>query len=745
MRIHFDNKPGWEDCKLWWCKAEKLCRHDRLLEPAGTDDYGPFFDVSGGRTSHFIFNFQNGDDSRNDKSPAYNYYSFLGSEVWVKYDFPEVYHIRPARVKGHVMDVYENLRKLFYEETFHDWTDVSGLGIKTMLGATVLKDGTCLFTFFHPRAAAVYLCGDFNGWQHPGRDDAVPEKFIPMDLYKGVYNYPNLWLVRIPWYEGFGDEYKFFVQGGIDPLEGLLPQRLVVDPYTRAYGKSMIKNNSRVMRPQKFPWRDHEWKTPPVHELFLYELSVYGMTQGIPEIPEEKQGTFQGLSILIEKGYFKHLGVTALALMPTSEAPTFQGPNALGYDPCGFMSIERDFGTPDDFRQLVDTAHQNGLAVIVDQVFNHVSNTFNPLWGVIRGQNPGGFYFSGGTPWGNRVATEKDEVQNMLIDACKIMIHEYHVDGFRFDATHSGWVDHGFLQRLAHEIKDRGFKPDCLLICENLPNEKDLNLQGYNGFAQWCDPFHDKIKALLREGVYQDWVRNDPQVLGDIFYFCKSIYAAHTNNVINYCESHDENSVPYEVKTNPEANADRKQLTRKAKLALLATITALGQPMIYMGQEFGVDRPRNLVLFDWPDNPSKHPFYHWAQRVLSLRKKFPQFKIYGYNPIVDGKFAWVIGPWLDERHGGNYPAIGWRIGEVAENGKQMLCLFNFGPQEKAVDLPLPPGKWLKVCDLDEVNELDAEATDAPDTRTTLHIKNDPFYNYNLPPFSGFVYYHPAGN
>ncbi len=84
--------------------------------------------------------------------------------------------------------------------------------------------------------------------------------------------------------------------------------------------------------------------------------------------------------------------------MPTSEAWSSFG---LGYDPCSFMSVEKDFGSPDDFRELVDTAHNHGLAVIIDQVFNHTSNDFNPLWRLIDdGSDPGGFYFAGSTQWG---------------------------------------------------------------------------------------------------------------------------------------------------------------------------------------------------------------------------------------------------------------------------------------------------------------------------------------------------------
>ena len=121
--------------------------------------------------------------------------------------------------------------------------------------------------------------------------------------------------------------------------------------------------------------------------------------------------------------------------MPTSEVPMKRG---LGYEPCTFMAVEKDFGTPDDFREMINEAHRHGLAVIIDQVFNHTSNDFNPLWMLINdGSSQGGFYFAGETMWGNKVATGKDEVDNMLIDSCKMFIREYHVDGFRFDATHS--------------------------------------------------------------------------------------------------------------------------------------------------------------------------------------------------------------------------------------------------------------------------------------------------------------------
>ena len=76
--------------------------------------------------------------------------------------------------------------------------------------------------------------------------------------------------------------------------------------------------------------------------------------------------------------------------MPTAEVPMKRG---LGYEPCTFMAIEKDFGTPDDFREMVNEAHRHGLAVLTDQVFNHTSNDFNPLWNLIDDGSGRAFYF----------------------------------------------------------------------------------------------------------------------------------------------------------------------------------------------------------------------------------------------------------------------------------------------------------------------------------------------------------------
>jgi 1,4-alpha-glucan branching enzyme len=408
------------------------------------------------------------------------------------------------------------------------------------------------------------------------------------------------------------------------------------------------------------------------------------------------------------------------------------------------MAVEKDFGTPDDFREMINEAHRHGLAVMIDQVFNHTSNEFNPLWNLIDdGSGRGGFYFAGETMWGNKVATGRDEVDNMLIDSCKHFIREYHIDGFRFDATHSFFLNHKLLHRLSHEIKDSGFKSDAVLIAENLPNEKDLNLQGYNGYAQWSNIFHDKVKALLREGVYEN-IPNSIDHMGTMIYFSKDSFAAHTNNVVNYCESHDENSVHFEVATTGASHLQNTLIKdRKARLGLMTTMVALGQPMIYMGQEFGVERERNKILVAWDsESEQSRNFYKWTCGLINLRKNHEALKLSGYNPIDDGKFSWIIGPWMHGNRGGGKRVVGWRVNDSMD--ERLLIMLNFENHDVPVEVDFhTPGRWAKLADLNHVwSENPSELEDGyneADEGISIIETDGLMPEFVLPPYSGFIY------
>ncbi len=742
VRIHYDNAPmfGAPHAHFWYPGL----RETDESAPTEQDGFGPIFHVLT-REPRFFFKFKDGTGlagpwegpslDRVHEPLAVQRPNDPPAEIWVRGDRAFVYRVEPRAPEAESAE--EFLRQLPVKHG----TYIPGTGGFSGLGAHVLVDGRVLFGLYHPNAARVHVMGSFNDWQRPNHDRPDPSKFIECRFYRGYFGLPNTWLAVV---EGAapGDEYKFFVQGGVPRDDKRRAHRYTHDPHARRLSGDFSFNNPVIIDPTTYRWGDEDWRTPDPSQLILYELSVYGFTESDPDIREEDHGSFRGITERIRQGYFERVGITALSLMPLAEFSSVQAPDTLGYNPSLFCTVERDFGEPDDLRELVDTAHQHGLAVLLDNVFNHTDNDFNPLWQMIlehpgeeTNSTEGGLYFNGSTPWGNRLATEKEDVQNMLIDSCKFFIREYHVDGFRFDMTNH--VDRGFLQRLAAELK--GFKPDTLLVAENLPNNSDLNRQGFDGYAQWCDQFHDKIKALLREGPFENGQQYNTDNIGDMFYFSRNSFAAHTNNVINYCESHDEHSVAHEVASNPMLNHPAAK-ERKSRLGLLATMVALGQPMIYMGQEFGVERPRNIVSVAWPQDLETPGVFHWASRLIHLRRRYPGLKVSGYDPEGAGQFVWVLAPWLDGSRGGGRKVIGWRTRPNGLPYDELLVMLNFENHGVTVDVDFGrAGTWVKLADIDRVNDVPPDGTNSAADPTALRTNDGRFTGFVLPSSAGFVY------
>ncbi|MEQ8673886.1 MAG: alpha-amylase family glycosyl hydrolase [Aggregatilineales bacterium] len=736
--IHYDNANGFQEPTLFVQHGagkdlEKISAHSK-------DDFGTIFEVATQKDKSLTLKFYDAQTETTQDTDVYHHVSaqhFANvKEIWCRSWHVFVYTSRPQSAQP------KNAGEIVAEYTFTDGTFISDTSGRFALGASKLQGDGVLFGIFHPHAARIYVTGDFNDWQHPDCENPDESKFMEMDLVTGYFDMPNVWLLKVD-SSLVGQGYKFYVVYDTLAGDGTLDNRLMVDPYARFLGMDYERNDSIIVDPSAYTWNDADYHTHTMQELIIYELHVHGFTQNHPDIVPEHQGKYQGIVDRIESGYFDKLGITTLYLMPISEVPTPQGEEALGYNSSLFMAIERDFGTPDELRHLVDTAHQHNLAVIIDQVFNHSANSWNPLWQFIldhpdeamQGEE-GGLYFSGKSPWGNRMATERTETQNMLIDACKMMIVDYHIDGFRFDATHTFYMDHGFLHRLAGELQ--ALKPNVILIAENLPNEADLNREGYNGFAQWCDPFHDAIKALLREGKFEG-TDDHPENLGDMFYFSKGKFAAHTNNAVNYCESHDEHSVAHEISF-VEALNHPSAKDRKSRLGIFATIIALGQPMIYMGQEFGTERERNRVYFDFPENLDEHGFFQWASRLISLRRRYSALKLHGYNPIEEGQFTWLLGAWLDDRHGKGKRVLGWRATPSNDPEDHMVILINLENHDVEVDIPFgTPGTWVRLATINLVNDIAPDGTNTTEEETALHLPGGTISNFVLQDSAAYIY------
>lgn len=293
-----------------------------------------------------------------------------------------------------------------------------------------------------------------------------------------------------------GTRYRFNIDGEMD----------VPDPASRAQAAD-VHGWSVVVDPLAYPWRHSHWQGRPWHEAVIYELHV-GAMGGYAEVEKH-------LPRLAE------LGVTAIELMPLAQFP---GERNWGYDGVLPYAPQSSYGTPEQLKHLVDCAHEHGLAVILDVVYNHFGPDGNYL-----GQYAAGFFQEDvHTPWGAGIDFDRREVRNFFLDNALMWLLEYRFDGLRLDAVHA--IDNpGFLQELAQRVRqqvDTG--RHVWLVLENELNQASLLKQDFD--AQWNDDFHNVLHVLLTgetDAYYSDFAKEPTaqlaRCLGEGF-----VYQGHT-------------------------------------------------------------------------------------------------------------------------------------------------------------------------------------------------------------------------
>lgn len=260
------------------------------------------------------------------------------------------------------------------------------------------------------------------------------------------------------------------------------------DPASR-WQPSGVHGPSMVIDPTRFRWSDEAWMPTLPSELIIYELHVGTFTDA---------GDFRG--VISKLDHLAELGVNAIELMPVADFP---GDRNWGYDGVALYAPARAYGHPDDLRSLVQAAHAHGLTVILDVVYNHLGPDGNYL-GVFHDR-----YFNPNhqTPWGAGLNFVEPAVREFFAENATYWAREFHIDGFRLDATHA-IVDHSAPHILA-EITERIADEGGFAIAEDERNEPAL-LRSRNdaglGFAGcWSDDFHHVIRVVLtgeREGYY---------------------------------------------------------------------------------------------------------------------------------------------------------------------------------------------------------------------------------------------------
>jgi maltooligosyltrehalose trehalohydrolase len=379
-----------------------------------------------------------------------------------------------------------------------------------------------------------------------------------------------------------GTRYRFVLDDGL----------AVPDPASRAQSGG-VHGWSVVVDPEAYPWRHPEWRGRPWEETILQELHVGTL------------GGFKGVAGELER--IAALGVTAIELMPIG---AFSGTRNWGYDGVLPFAPAESYGTPDDLRALVDTAHGLGLSVFLDVVYNH----FGPDGNYIGAYAPGFFHTDVDTPWGGAVAVDEPHVAAYFRENALMWLEDYRFDGLRFDAVHA-IGNPAFLDRLAQEIRAQLPGRHVHLVLENEHNEADRLTDGLYD-AQWNDDFHNVLHVLLTgesDAYYTDFADRPAErlarCLGEGFIYQgepsvnqdgkrRGSPSGHLrpSAFVSFLQNHDQ--------VGNRALGERLTLlTDKAKLRSATALLLLCPqvPLLFMGDETGSQSPF-LFFTDFHDD-----------------------------------------------------------------------------------------------------------------------------------------------
>ena len=566
--------------------------------------------------------------------------------------------------------------------------------------------GNWVFREWAPNATKIYIIGEFNNWK---RSEIYALKPI------GGGNWE---IVLPPMFLDHGTLFKLYIEwkgGGAERLPAYTT-RTVQDPHTKTFC-------AQVWDPAK----PYEWKNRKPgkrqHPL-IYECHI-GMAA-----EEEKVGTFEEfrLNVLPQVA---ELGYDTLQIMALQEHPYY---GSFGYQVANFYALSSRFGTPEEFKALVDEAHGLGIAVIMDIVHSHsVDNEAEGL-GMFDGTETLYFYdgWQGRHPaWGSRCFDYgKDETKYFLLSNCKYWMEEYHLDGFRFDGVTSMlYWDHGLEKAfvgydnyfnegvdenavaylalaniLIHEMNE-----DAFTIAEDV--------SGMAGLAAPLEMGGVGFDFRMSMGVADNWIKwikelsDDDWRVGEIWWQLTN--KREDEKTISYAECHDQAMVGDKTiafrlmdkemyfSMNKESQSDIVDRgIALHKMIRLVTLATCGNGYLnFMGNEFG-----HPEWIDFPREGNGWSYKH-ARRQWSLAE--PDYLRYRYLRNFDKAMVNLVRQEavLDEK-----PEL-----FVQDEEKKILifkrknCIFalNFNPTASFTDygFAAPAGKYEVVLNTDE-NEFD---------------------------------------
>lgn len=565
-----------------------------------------------------------------------------------------------------------------------------------------LEGGEWVFRDCLPNATAVRLIGDFNNW-------TKSEEYRFKNIGHGT------WELRLPKDKiRHMDLYKWYVEwpGGEGERLPAYATRCIQDPITKLFA-------AQVWMPAK----EYGWKSGfdrPNPNPLIYEAHI-GMSS-----EDEKVSNFNDFreNVLPRIAY---LGYNTLQLMALQEHPYY---GSFGYQVSNFFALSSRFGTPEEFKELVDEAHALGIAVVMDIVHSHaVDNTHEGL-SMIDGRDD--LYFHSGErgrhpAWESRLFDYgKDTTLFFLLSNCKFWLEEYHLDGFRFDGVTSMiYYDHGLGRNFTsyEQYYDGNQDVDALvylglansLIHEINPNAITIaeEMSGMPGLVYPLDKGGWGFDFRLSMGVPDNWIkwikerRDEEWNMEEIFFELTN--RRKEEKCISYVESHDQAMVgdktvifrliDKDMYTGMSKNSENLIVERGIalhKMIRLVTISTAGDGYLnFMGNEFGhpewIDFPREGNNFS----------YFYARRQWSLSDnrelRYNSLLLFDRDMIRLMKDEYILSERLRMLNLDNNNKI------IVFARGDLVFVFNFNPEKSFKDYRFSThsGRYIVVLDTDK--------------------------------------------
>jgi len=606
---------------------------------------------------------------------------------------------------------------------------------QTRVGANRLPDGSWEFLVWAPHARTVSV-HFVSGCR----------EIIPTDPLADGYHRATIKTLTP------GSEYFYKLDG----------ERDLPDPASR-FQPQGVHGPSRIVDPEAFRWTDGKWNGIPLGRSIFYELHVGTYTS---------EGSFDAVIPHLQE--LAALGVTTIELMPIAQFP---GSRNWGYDGVYMFAPQNSYGGPESLQRLVNAAHQQGLAVALDVVYNHLGPEGNYL-------SAYGPYFTDRyrTPWGQAINFDgegSDEVRRFFVQNALYWLEDYHFDALRLDAVH-GIFDFGarhFLAELKSSVADlsqRLGRPLHLIAESDLNDSRllaDPERGGYGLDAQWSDDFHHSVHTLLtREnlGYYSDFGGIPPlaTTLRDGWY-----YSGQHSNYRKRGHGNSAHGIPpakfvvcnqnHDQIGNRAAGERLSSLVNFEALKLAAGINLLSPfvPMLFMGEEYGENAPfqyftshgdpdlveavrrgrrEEFAAFGWEGNvPDPQDEQTFARSALnhSLKQEEPHQTLWRfYQRLIQIRDEQCLGTLSS-------PSVrelgGCALLIMRENASQQLAtIYNFAEFPVTLNLPDLAGKWSTV-----IHSADA-SWNGPERNLASQITLLPAEELRLAPHSFLVIKRP---